>query len=382
MEQETLSTLASRAASTPFGGLVSKNIEVVRNSLFPTESHELWRYTHPDLFPFKELSSSGESEISLVDAATGKPVEIQGLSIRKVTTTNIPGFSLLQPQQDPVWALQMAAAREIWCVTVAPKTKVGMPLSIRITPKADRITSPVVLIGVGAHAEVTFIDQPTIAGFVHTQTELIIAERARCQFVSLLRLDDSARYLARHIIHLAEGAFCSSFHLAVGSGISRVDIECYLDGSDARAELNGCAKVTGSGHVDFHTSQIHMAPRCTSDLLFKNLIKDFGRSVYYGYIRVAEDAQKTDAYQQSRNLLLSERGRADAIPNLEIKANDVKCSHGASITQFTAEEMFYLQSRGLSKEKAEELLVTAFLEEAIARCTDTWVAEQVRGLLF
>jgi Fe-S cluster assembly protein SufD len=112
---------------------------------------------------------------------------------------------------------------------------------------------------------------------------------------------------------------------------------------------------------------LHLAPHCRSDLFTKGVIKDSARSVYYGYIRVAEGAQRTDAYQTNRNLLLSPSACADSIPNLEIKANDVRCSHGASVSSVSAEDMFYLMARGLSRNSAEELLVEGFLSELLTR---------------
>jgi Fe-S cluster assembly protein SufD len=156
-------------------------------------------------------------------------------------------------------------------------------------------------------------------------------------------------------------------HLAIGAKLSRVDIDLKMYEPGASVDLVGAYLVDGKRHADLHPTQFHLAPHCRSDLFTKGVIKDSARSVYYGYIRVAEGAQRTDAYQTNRNLLLSPSARADSIPNLEIKANDVRCSHGASVSSVSAEDMFYLMARGLSRNSAEELLVEGFLSELLTR---------------
>ncbi len=120
-------------------------------------------------------------------------------------------------------------------------------------------------------------------------------------------------------------------------------------------------------HFDHNTSQDHVAPHANSDLLYKGALDGASKAVFRGVIRVHEGAQQTDAYQTNRNLLLSEDAVADSLPNLEIAADDVKCSHGATVGQLDEDSLFYLMSRGLPKEKAERLVVLGFLGEVMSR---------------
>jgi Fe-S cluster assembly protein SufD len=120
-------------------------------------------------------------------------------------------------------------------------------------------------------------------------------------------------------------------------------------------------------HFHLHTLQRHLQPNCTSDLLIKGCLKDRARSVYQGLIQVAEDAQRTDAYQANRNLLLSDQARADSIPGLEILANDVRCTHGATLSQVDREQLFYAMARGLSRREAERLIVRGFFQDVLDR---------------
>jgi Fe-S cluster assembly protein SufD len=140
-----------------------------------------------------------------------------------------------------------------------------------------------------------------------------------------------------------------------------------LNGPGSHGELLGLYFPDGRQHIDHHTNQLHKSPNATSDLLFKGALKDRGRSVYQGYIKVYPNAQKTNAYQANRNLILSKNARADSIPGLEIEANDVRCTHGATASQLQEEYVFYLMSRGLSRPSAERLVVQGFLEEVLDR---------------
>jgi Fe-S cluster assembly protein SufD len=120
-------------------------------------------------------------------------------------------------------------------------------------------------------------------------------------------------------------------------------------------------------HLDYDTLQKHLAPSTTSDFAFKGVLRDEATAVWRGMIQVAKDAQKTNAYQENRNLLLSPRAHADSIPGLEILANDVRCTHGATISQVNRDELFYCMARGLSRSEAELLIVRGFYQEIFDR---------------
>jgi Fe-S cluster assembly protein SufD len=140
-----------------------------------------------------------------------------------------------------------------------------------------------------------------------------------------------------------------------------------LRGKNTLAEMLGIYFGDGDQFFDHHTWQLHESPYGTSDLEFKGALKGNARSVYSGLIKVEEGAQKTDAYQQNRNLVLSRTARADSIPNLEIAANDVRCTHGATISQVEEEHLFYLQTRGLPRSEAQNLIVEGFFRPVIDR---------------
>jgi Fe-S cluster assembly protein SufD len=165
----------------------------------------------------------------------------------------------------------------------------------------------------------------------------------------------------------------------VGGRMTKANGYFNLNGQGARAFVNGFMFGDQRQHFHLHTLQRHLEPHTTSDLLIKCCLKDRARSVYQGLIQVAEGAQRTDAYQANRNLLLSDQARADSIPGLEILANDVRCTHGATIGYVESEHLYYLMARGLPRAVAQRLIVEAFFEPVIGRIPLETVRERLRG---
>jgi Fe-S cluster assembly protein SufD len=164
----------------------------------------------------------------------------------------------------------------------------------------------------------------------------------------------------------------------MGGQLSKGRVETILRGPGTDARLIGLYFGDGKQHFDRYTLQDHQAPSARSDLLFKGVLTDEARSVYSGLIRVHPKAQKTDAYQQNRNLLLSRTARADSIPNLEIGANDVRCTHGATVGKVDEEELFYIMCRGLTRAEATRLIVEGFVDPQIEELPIAGLRESLR----
>jgi Fe-S cluster assembly protein SufD len=163
----------------------------------------------------------------------------------------------------------------------------------------------------------------------------------------------------------------------LGADFARVDAQCAMRAPGSHVDVLGIYIGQGDQHFDHETLQDHAAPHASSNLLFKGAIDDEARSVFRGLIRVHPKAQRTDAYQTNRNLVLSPKARADSLPNLEIQADDVRCSHAATVGQLDEEEIFYLLSRGIPKGEAVRLVVFGFFAEVL----DQLPLEGVRGEL-
>jgi Fe-S cluster assembly protein SufD len=160
-----------------------------------------------------------------------------------------------------------------------------------------------------------------------------------------------------------------------------VRMETKLAGEGAEAKVTGAYAPHARQHVDFDTTQEHAAPNTVSDLAFRGILSDRSTAVWRGMIKVDPGAQQTDAFQECRNLLLSKRAHADAIPGLEILANDVRCTHAAAIAQIDKEQLFYLRSRGLPEPQAQRLVIEGFMAELVERFEEGPVREVLAGAL-
>ncbi len=176
-------------------------------------------------------------------------------------------------------------------------------------------------------------------------------------------------------------ASAKALNLNLGGAYARSESVSHLRGSGGRSDMLAVTVAQGTQEFDHRTLQIHEVPNTASDLLYKNSLDDRSRTIFAGLIRVDPGAHRTDAYQKVRNLLLSDEAEANSAPGLEIEADDVRCTHGATSGQIDAEELFYLLSRGISQKAAQRLIVFGFLNEVFERLPDPAIREHLSGLL-
>ena len=204
-------------------------------------------------------------------------------------------------------------------------------------------------------------------GMTNSVVELLPGANSQVHYLHLQNLADTAWNFSTQRMLLTRDSLLRYFIGSWGSRLSKNWINMELNGPGSHGELLGLYFPGGRQHLDHHTNQLHKAPNATSDLLFKGALKDRARSVYQGFVKVYPQAQKTNAYQANRNLMLSKLARADSIPGLEIEADDVRCTHGATAGQIPDEYVFYLMARGIDRGNAERMIVQGFLEEVIDR---------------
>ncbi|NUQ37940.1 MAG: Fe-S cluster assembly protein SufD [Caldilineales bacterium] len=190
---------------------------------------------------------------------------------------------------------------------------------------------------------------------------------ARLHYLHLQNLETSAWNVSTMRAAAQRDALYRQLQASWGSRLSKVWIDLEMEGPGSHGELLGLYFPQGRQHIDHHTNQNHKREHATSDLLFKGALDDKSRSVYQGIIRVWPGAQKTDAYQKNDNLILSAGARADSIPGLEIEADDVRCTHGATSAKVQDEYLFYLMARGLGRKTAKRMIVQGFFEEVLNR---------------
>ncbi len=346
---------------------------------------EAWKYT--SLRPLAEapfhapLSTVGADAAGLLRLARSRIVFVDGrfrpdLSDLPEGATfasfaAAPGFgTLARPERDPLVALNTMLAEDGARIEVPAGIDGGVvQLASLATESQGRSTAfhPRHAIRLGAGARLTLLETATGAGsYLHNPvTEIVLDPGAVLAHVRLVDEAAGAFHLATIYAELAEGAVYDGFTLMLGARVARSEFHVRLAGPDAHAAINAAQLLGGTQHADVTSVVRHDAPRGTSRQAVKNVLTGRARGVFQGRIEVARDAQKTDGYQMSQALLLSDQAEIDTKPELEIFADDVKCSHGATVGALDPEQMFYLRSRGVPEAEARAMLVHAFLTDAL-----------------
>jgi Fe-S cluster assembly protein SufD len=266
---------------------------------------------------------------------------------------------------------------------------VRMEVPVRVTrwvSEAGRALFSRTLILAEEGSRVSFVDEVLSPDFpeqtfVSSGVEVFARKAAQVQFVSLQRMGRGAFHLSQQRTLADSDSTLDTLNVSLGASVARIDLNAELRGAGANSDMLGLYFGEDDQHFDHNTRQDHRAPASKSDLLYKGALDEHARAVFRGIIKVHRGAQQTDAYQTNRNLLLSEDARADSLPNLEIEADDVRCSHGATVGQLDSEHLFYLMSRGLSRSQAERLVVMGFLGEVLSRLPLGGVVEKVSRII-
>jgi len=295
--------------------------------------------------------------------------------------------SLVSGDDDAFVALNDAGARAGAFVYVPRGVSLAEPISLRsVQARAGTLLNrrTLVVLEEGAQAEVweQFLSgEEDVDGVFNTVTELIVGDNARLRYVCGQGLSEKTWIFGAQRAEVGRDASLDWVALGFGSTRGHVRMETRLAGEGSEARVTGAYASHARQHIDFDTTQEHAAQNTTSDLAFRGVLTGRSTAVWKGNIIVDPGAQKTDAFQESRNLLLSKRAHADAIPGLEIQANDVRCTHAAAVAQVDPEQLFYLRSRGLQPEVAKRLIIEGFLSALVERFEEGPVRDVLSGAL-
>jgi Fe-S cluster assembly protein SufD len=253
---------------------------------------------------------------------------------------------------------------------VPKNVELELPLGgFRYLDQEGTFTASRTLVVLEDNAKVTYIDEqdsPDLKAANFGVVELFLGKGAKLRYVAIQNWGRGFTHIQRIKSNLERDATLNSLYVTMGATLSRSEVQTALS-ENSNSEMLAVYFADKDQHFDHYTLQHHLKPRAHSDLLFKGVVTDKARAVFSGLIKVELNAQKTDAYQKNRTLLLSDEARTDSVPQLEINANDVRCSHGSTTGPVDAQELFYLRSRGIPKPIAEKMLVTAFLEDVLNR---------------
>jgi Fe-S cluster assembly protein SufD len=368
----------------------------------PNTTEEHWRFTDlrgfdPDDFETgsrhrqESATTSSQSMVDL-DVAGFATVTEHGIEIAKapegITFAPLPEeyerlYSLVG--WDEKFAAHNAALWKHGLLVVVPKgVELEQPLYVRIEATGQTFWRLVVVAEEGARASLVeeyASPAPDTQAYSNAVTELFVEPAAKLEYVSLQNLSHETWHFASHHARVERDAELDWVAGGFGSKKGKTRIQNDLNGRGATSRVTGAYFADGTQHLDYDTFQEHIAPDCESDFAFKGALRDEATAVWRGMIRVEKDAQKTNAYQECRNLMLSPTTHAVPIPGLEILANDVRCTHGATVGRVNREDLFYLMSRGLTRPEAERLIVRGFFQDVLDRIELEPVREAVTAAL-
>ena len=362
---------------------------------FPTTRDEDWRFTNVAPIAAEAFGRAGEVTLSSADIA---PFTFSGLDARIVMLNGrvskalssldaLPDGVSVEMLADgesagqkagraisgqtsfvgPFADLNTAFFEDVLTIVVRPKAIVTTPIHVLSLTVADGqpvIVLPRLQIHVGEAAQVTIVETynglGTARALTSAVTDVHLGPGSVVDHVKVQNEPESSYHIANVAVRLERSSTFTSQALTFGGRISRNDITATLDGEGAECTLNGLYVVTGDSLVDTHTTIDHAKPHCPSHEVYKGILGGRSRAVFNGKILVRPDAQKTDAKQTNRALLLTDDAQVNTKPQLEIFADDVKCTHGAAIGQLDEDAMFYLRARGVDETAARIMLIHAF----------------------
>ncbi len=384
----------------PLGGLAPAAWE--GRSTFGGSASALWDFGRGGDRPAGQVDPAGQGslagQVSLVDGSV-----VESRLDPEAAQRGVVLKSLRQAAQDGDEGVEALLATEavpasdgkfpalnaaLWSdgvfLRVPRGVKLDQPVRLRRwTSRAGTAAITRILLVAEEGSRVSFVDEalsPDLeegTALAATAVEVYARQGSQVQYVSLQQMGRGGFYLANQRTLAERDSTLDTLNVALGGSVGRVDLNARLLGPGANSDMLGLYFGDGDQHFDFNTSQDHVAPHAHSDLLYKGALDGRARGVFRGIIRVHKGAQGTDAYQTNRNLVLSDEAVATSLPNLEIGADDVRCSHGATVGQLDAEAIFYLMSRGLRREQAERLVVLGFLGEVLSRLPLGDVARKV-----
>jgi Fe-S cluster assembly protein SufD len=384
---------------------------------FPTTRHEDWKYTRVTAIEkrafkspspssgrvssaqVKELALPGAHRLVFVngryDPALSRidalPAGARVGSLAAALVEHPDRLEPLLPGADNSFdngfaALNAAFFADGAYIGLARGTAIEEPIHLLfITSEADAGMHPRTIVNAGAGSQVSIIEHyvgiDDLMYFTNAATRIVAESGARVEHCKLQQEAPRAFHVAGIDVRQQEDSRFTSCSFALGAVLSRTDIGTRLDAPGCEATLNGLYLAGGRQHMDHHTRIEHVKPHGISREWYKGVLDGAARAVFNGRVVVHADAQKSDAHQSNRNLLLSEEAEVDTKPQLEIYADDVKCSHGATVGQLDESQIFYLRSRGVDERAARDALTFAFADEIVGRCGIAPLRHPLRALL-
>lgn len=401
------------AASEQFATLRAEGVDTFNRLGWPTRRLEAWRYTNLNALQKKSFVWGGDTTSAAPDTDL-----LKDLNARVVTMTNgvldsVPrnlpkgvtvcsladGAHLvsqvlgeLTHDEDAFTALNGAFLGAGLVVHIAQGVEVQEPIHVIWQSDGDtddRVTHPRLVVAMEACSKLNLIESYIATGDApylnNVVSEISVGPGAHLEHAKLQLESTTASHLAQAYVEQGRDSSYTAHLFHFGANIGRASIHVRLLEPGANCYLGGLYMVGGKQHADVHTRVEHVAPHCESHEVYRGILDGSATSVFNGYVLVRKEAQKTNSSQQNRNLLLSKNATANTRPQLEIYADDVKCAHGATVGQLDADQLFYMQARGISLDQARTELTFGFaadsLEKVSSAPVQAFVEDRVRSTL-
>ncbi|MCT4580580.1 MAG: Fe-S cluster assembly protein SufD [Flavobacteriales bacterium] len=383
--------------------LTNHALNIIEKSSFPTRKTEDWKYTRINKilkqeYIQKEVSNNfdtseyidkrldainvfvvnGHYSTSLSETNT-----IDGLFIEKIGKNNINYNTITNIEDNIFSAINTAYTSDGLSISVQKNTKIKQPIHIINILTEDHVfANPRTLIVVEQSSELeiiqTFIAPKAVNTFTNALTEIFVKENAKCTFTKIENEGTKSALISTEDVKQLNDSTFQINTITKRQDFVRNGLNIAVDGQNCSTYLNGAYAPINGEHVDNHTRVDHLQPNCMSSEIYKGVLNDKSTGVFNGKVIVHVDAQKIEAYQKNNNVLISDHATMNAKPELEIFADDVKCSHGTTTGQFDEEAIFYLQARGISKTTAKEMLIEAFMDEVFDEIDNEMIRDFVK----
>ena len=357
--------------------------------LLPDRVNHLWKYTNPEIF-IPSNNKAGEAKLEISKPPSGG-VEVLSLleGMNKHEDLMKEKFgSLMDAKNLKLSLLNDAFWNNGYFVYLRKNSKPSEPITLMMTmdqPNGFYPVRNIIFLEEGASVQlVEQLSSPNdISADVNVITEIFLCADATLDLINLNMFGDKVNYHLIQRTSLDAGSVLRNTFISLGGKVSKVDSEARLAGKGASVETSGVVLGDNSQHFDHHTTVSHLASHTKSSLDFRVALKDKAKSAYTGNLKISESSLKCEATQENRNLLLSEDAKAESIPELEILTNDVeKCSHGVTMGQIDKDQIYYLMSRGLTRQESEQIIIGGFVEPVLLKVPEhTLISGQVNSMV-
>jgi len=356
-----------------------ENFSEFKESGIPTSKEEFWKYTNPSIINDSEFSLGAPSEINdenfdiiIVNGKLVKKIEnVQNTDVQNGLSTKVLENNYFSRTKNPFINLNNAFLTD-GCVI---NFENGSEEDIRIlnvvnNTNLEQIIHPRIIIKAGKNSNVTILEEIRFLGeiknLVNSVTNFYLEEGANVEHVMIDDFSENTYQISNVIVKQEKDSTFSSYNYSNAKKLARKDFIVELKGRGSHCDLRGVYLADNDNHIDHHTIIEHEKEHCTSNELYKGILSGKSTGVFNGRIHVHDEAQKTDAIQSNQNILLSDNAIIHTKPELEIYADDVKCTHGATVGQLDEKGIFYLRARGIKRKEAQKMMMRAYVGEVLS----------------